>query len=242
MSSDSSVQRINWRQAVAEVALIVAGVLIALAVDNWRENEEKRDAETQYLISLKQDFESNREELEASIKEQEGIIREGDAILKMIKAGLTDETAGEFFSRISNNLYYFRDSAPTTGTYDDMLNSGRLLYIENQRLRSELASFRRTLQHIAEYESIQIQTFYFRHSPFLSKNQDKNYSTWTDDYRPPQSPFTVDTSAFATLEYWNLVIEWIYVHADVIGNYRRGVEHCDRIIQLIDSELAKKDK
>ena len=241
MNSDTSIQRINWRQALAEVTLIVAGVLIALAVDNWWEVKREREAEISYLEALKLDFLTNRESLESSIKVQQDIINNGDEILNLIKAGLSDESTGEFLSKVSN-LYLFRTWVPDTGTYEDIINSGRLLYIENVRLRKELSKFRATVASIQKFEILQTETYYERQAPFLSENQDVNFSTWSDDYRPPVSPFTADIEPFATMEYWNLVTEWIYVHVDVVSSYKDGVAHCDRILELIESELARKRK
>jgi len=240
MNSKTAVQRINWRQAIAEVAMIVAGILIALAVDNWWDAKLERDAEHGYLEALRQDFQTNRESLKSQIEIHENLIIQGDEILKLIQAGLNDESSKELFSKVNNSFYFFRNWIPVTGTYDDIINSGRLLYIENQQLRNELSGFRRTLESIREYEGLQTKTFYENQSPFLTKNQDVNYSTWSGDYRPPISPFSVEISPFATVEYWNLVIQWIFVHADVISNYRRGIAHCDRILELIDIELASK--
>jgi hypothetical protein len=239
VNSDTSIQRINWRQALAEVTLIVAGVLIALAVDNWWEEKREREAEISYLEALKLDFLTNRESLESSIKIQQDIINNGDEILNLIKAGLSDESTGEFLSKVSN-LYLFRTWVPDTGTYEDIINSGRLLYIESVQLRKELSGFRATVASIQKFETLQTETYYERQAPFLSENQDVNFSTWSDDYRPPVSLFTADIDPFATMEFWNLVVEWIYVHVDVVSSYKDGVAHCDRILELIESELARK--
>ena len=129
---------------------------------------------------------------------------------------------------------------PVTVTYDDIINSGRLLYVENQQLRIELSRFRKSLELVRQMERLQAETFYERQMPFLAENQDTNYSTWSEVYRPPVSPFSVDTAPFATLKYWNLVVEWIYVHVDVITNYRRAVADCDRILEIIENELESK--
>jgi len=240
VNSDTSVQKINWRQALAEVTLIVAGVLIALAVDSWWEDKREREAEISYLEALKRDFLTSRESLESSIKEHQDIINVGDEILKLINAGLSDESSGEFFSQF-DNLYQFRTWAPDTGTYDDIINSGRLLYIQNTQLRKELSGFRTTVARIQKYEILQTETFYERQAPFLTENRKSNFS-WTDEYRSPVSPFIVGIEPFATLEFWNLVAEWIGVHIDVVSNYRDGIAHCDRILELIDLELARKRK
>lgn len=81
MNSNSSVQKINWRQAIAEMTLIIAGVLIALAVDSrWDERLERR-AEISYLESLRQDFEANQASLLPQIQARLDLIAVGDDIL-----------------------------------------------------------------------------------------------------------------------------------------------------------------
>ena len=242
MVAKSFAQKINWPQAIAEVALIVTGILVALAVNSWWEDRLERQAETSYLEALNSDFQNNRESLAAAIEEQKNVISEGDQVLRLIKDGLNEETSGEFFSKVSNKLYFFFFWTPITGTYDDLVNSGRLLYIQNSQLRIEMSEFQRSLERIRQMERLQTETFYARQSPFLSEYQDKNYGNWSEAYQPPVSPYSVDTAPFETLEYWNLVVEWNYIHADIISNYRRGLAACDHIIELIEIELANKRK
>ncbi len=242
MNSKSFTQKINWPQAVAEVGLIVTGILVALAVNSWWEDRLERQAEISYLEALNSDFQSNRESLETAIEEQENVINEGDEVLNLIKAGLNEESSEEFFSKIGNKLYFFRNWTPFTGTYDDLISSGRLLYIQNSQLRNEMSEFRKSLELVRQMERLQTETFYARQSPFLAKYRDLNYSTWSESYKPPASPFFADIGSFATLEYWNLVVEWIYVHADIITNYKRRLADCNRILELIEVELANKHK
>jgi hypothetical protein len=240
MSMKTFAEKINWPQAVAEISLIVLGILVALAVNNWWEDRLVRQAEIRYLEALNSDFQSNLESLEAAIVKQENVIVAGDEVLKLIKAGLDEESSEAFFSKIGNELYFFHDWTPVTGTYDDLISSGRLLYIHNSELRKELSEFRKSLERIREMERLQTETFYARQSPFLSKYQDVNYYNWSEDYKPPVSPYTAKASSFATLEYWNLVVEWIYIHADIISDYRRKVADCHRILELIETELVNK--
>jgi hypothetical protein len=89
-------------------------------------------------------------------------------------------------------------------------------------------------------EELQAETYYQRHAPFLEGVQNTDHMTWVEDYRPPNIPFSVDTEPFATHRFWTLVVEWIYVHQDVITNYRRAISQCDAILELIESELATK--
>jgi hypothetical protein len=238
MKNGLFAQKINWPQAIAEVVLIIAGILIALAVEGWWEDRQEREAEINYLQALKSDFEANRKSLEAAIEKQEEIVNAGDEVLNLIKGGLDEESSDEFFSKVGNTVYFFKNWTPVNGTYGDLISSGRLLYVRNGRLRSELAEFNRSLEKTAQMEQLQTETFYARQSPFLAKNQDVNHFTWSDIYKPPISPFSVDTAPFTTLEFWNLLVEWIYIHVDIISNYQSSLDRCDRILDLIEIEMA----
>ena len=49
--------------AIGEVVLVVIGILIALQIDNWNENQRIRYIEQQYLLALKEEFNYNKIEL-----------------------------------------------------------------------------------------------------------------------------------------------------------------------------------
>ena len=242
MIAKSFAQKINWPQAIAEVALIVTGILVALAVNSWWEDRLERQAEISYLEALRSDYQSNRESLEAAIERQKSVINVGDQVLRLMKAGLNEDSSEEFYSIVGNKLYFFHNWTPVTGTYDDLVNSGRLLYIQNSQLRIEMSEFQGSLERVRQMERLQTETFYARQSPFLVENQDVNYHNWSEAYQPPVSPYSVDIAPFATLKYWNLVVEWIYIHADIISNYTQRLADCERIIELIEIELANKRK
>jgi hypothetical protein len=45
-----------------------------------------------------------------------------------------------------------------------------------------------------------------------------------------------------TREFWNLVSDWMGGLYDVIRNYERAINDGNDILDLIDVELAKKDR
>jgi len=89
MNAEANRLRVNWRQAIAEVSLIMVGILGALAVDSWWDERAERVAEVEYLQSLKADFEANREGLNASIETQRRRIDIGKEIHSIIQSSLT---------------------------------------------------------------------------------------------------------------------------------------------------------
>jgi hypothetical protein len=243
LSRATPVRRVNWHQATAEVALILIGVLAALAVDNWWvAQQENKEART-YLEALLADFQENRQSLQEAVEVQKNIIGFGDEILRLLSEGLGDENADVFFERF-RDFYYFKRWAPITGTYDDLVGSGKLLLISNLSLRNELSAFQRILASIREFEGLQSETYYEIQAPFANKHFDGTenfylaHSTWLDNDQPPQFPYEFDLAPYNSTEYWNLVVAWMWVHADVVTYYRNGISACDQIIELIEAELA----
>ena len=51
------IKSINYKYFITELFIVVVGILIALTLNNWREDNENRKREQFYLTSLKTDFE-----------------------------------------------------------------------------------------------------------------------------------------------------------------------------------------
>ena len=54
--------------AIGEIVLVVLGILIALQINNWNQNQKTKDVERQYLQSLQEEFNDNLESLEEVMK------------------------------------------------------------------------------------------------------------------------------------------------------------------------------
>ena len=55
--------------AIGEIVLVVIGILIALSINNWNENQKKTLLENQYLIRLKEEAKWNIQQIEENKKE-----------------------------------------------------------------------------------------------------------------------------------------------------------------------------
>ena len=184
---------------------------------------------------------ANKKSLTTEIEYQKGLVAIGDELLRIIQVGDIHKNPDDFTSKVGE-FYFFGYWTPVLGTYDDLINSGRFLYIENRQLRRQLSAFYRLLDTVRRLEALLPETYYQRHAPFLEGIQDTNTLTWPGDYRTPRIPFPANTDPFATHRFWSLVVEWMYVHQDVITNYQRAIVQCDAILELIAEELETKRK
>jgi hypothetical protein len=240
MTSKAKTGKVNWYQAIAEVALIILGILGALAVDSWWDERSQQGAEIDYLKSLRTDFISTRLSLSEEIEVEKRILGIGKEIHANIATGLSQISTEELVNKISD-FYWFSawEWEPVTATYDELIGSGHLEYIQNKSLRIGLAQFRHLVGQLNDYRETQISTWQMTHRPFFYEHLIVSDMDWTGDYRPV-SPFKNDVSELESKQFWNLVSDWMVSHNTMLWRYQKALESCDKIIAIIDSELATK--
>lgn len=240
MNTDAKTRRVNWHQAIAEVALIILGLLGALAVNSWWDEKAKREAEIDYLESLRADFIATRDSLNREIEWEQRLIGDGKDIHANIASGLTQLSSEEFLQKISD-FYWFSswEWEPITATYDELVGSGRLEYIQSQTLRIMMGQYVHGVERLIDYRGRQITEWQLSHRPFVYKHVIVSDLGWTGDYQPV-SPFKNSYSELESKEFWNLVSDWMGWHNTILMNYQRVLEDGEEILELIDSELAKK--
>ena len=142
---------IPWARFGFEGILIVSSILIALAVDSWREHRSEREDEQQVLASLLVEFQRNRTELDRSLDSMTVSLAASERIMGFAGKTLTDDdqavieqSLNEFFS------YYTFD--PSTGALDSLLSSGELDLLLNLELRGKLAGWSGLMSDYKEEE------------------------------------------------------------------------------------------
>ena len=229
--------QINWRQAFVEVALIGTGVLIALAVDSWWDERQERTAEIQYLQSLKTDLLANRAELQVRIEGEQGLIERGKRLHEFVESDAAGLSLSEL-NELIGGMYFLNTWMPITGTYEEMLGSGRLLYIRNPLLRNKLSQYAHVSSGVRDVENNSWTNWYFEQSPYLREHLAVSQFGWIGDYYS-SPPFDVDVQDLRTLEFHNLVSSWMVARYDISINYRRVIAAGEEALELIDLELDR---
>ena len=138
------------RYAIGEVILVVFGILIALQVNNWNEYRKEKIEEKKILLSLHNEISNNLESLKVVIKEKNNIIDVNQYIINN-----TDKN-GEWKSTKSlDSLMNFISLSgwifvPQNGVLNEIINSGKLLLIENDLIKNEIASLPQLLSLMIE--------------------------------------------------------------------------------------------
>ena len=238
MTTERKTRKVNWHQAIAEVALIILGILGALAVDSWWDERSERQAEVDYLESLKADFIANGESLKREIEWEERLIGNGKDIHANIASDLSELSPDEFLQKITD-FYWFSAFRwePVTATYDELIGSGHLDYIQSQTLRTKLGQYKHSVGRLIDYRGRQISEWQGSHRQFVYEHLVVSDLGWAGDYQPV-SPFENNYSELNSKEFWNLVSAWMSWHNTMLWLYQGLLEKCEEILELIDSELA----
>lgn len=120
--------------AIGEIILVVIGILIALQINNWKE-QKKNDTEKRIVISnLNREFNQNKIGLKTNIKRLEECYKSTDFLVKLI--GLKkDEIQKHNIDSIMYWSFEYERFSPSENAIIDLIQSGRLQLIKNESLK-----------------------------------------------------------------------------------------------------------
>ena len=158
------------KYGIGEVVLVVLGILLALQVNNWNEKRKLIKEEKKTLLSFHNEVSNNLNILERSIVEKQKIIEANNEILKYIgpnEKWLSEESLDSLMYHITVSGWIF---VPEDGVLNEIINSGKLSIIQDEKIKNEVASLPQLLSLILEEDRLYRDDLHQYFLPFLSKN------------------------------------------------------------------------
>jgi len=150
--------------SIGEIVLVVVGILIALQINNWNEGRKDRIQEQVLLEQLHREYNSNLIQLDEKIEIRKRVINACSKLFKSI-----DEP--ELFQ--TDSLITQTGALGTAATFDpivnDLISSGKLQLITNQRLKELLTLWTTEVVQLTEEE---INYYEFRNNEYRSYIQE----------------------------------------------------------------------
>lgn len=146
--TDSLVGR-RWGFFFAELILVVAGILGALAIDGWISDSRDRQTEDVYLELLVRDIQEIRHQVDLQIEfEKEQIETATTAYVALANSDPTTKRA-EIGSLLAL-LVSRRTLSLSSATYVQMVSSGHLQLIRDHQLRNRIVRFFAEMERIEQ--------------------------------------------------------------------------------------------
>jgi hypothetical protein len=137
-----------FKYAIGEIILVVIGILIALQINNWNENQKQNKQETVYLQNLNDDLLSQIQALETYIEFENIIIEDTDAIIKHYELNNGFHNMDSIYPKI-NDLAVRWTFNNLNVTLLEMINSGQINLISNAKLKKELIEFNQLINRFS---------------------------------------------------------------------------------------------
>lgn len=229
------------RYAVGEILLVVIGILIALQVNNWNEQQKLKASEQLVLKSLLKEFQANQELLQKTILRNQENLAIAQALGKYTGPHLpvVDETV---LSQAMVGVFkYMVNYLPSMGTLYDIINSGKLSLITNQELRSELAAFEAETDNVHRQESDVKKEQDAAHAFFITNGNFRRHLNVINDALIEPTPSQFPKNDFKFLEnpeFENHLYYYIVTAANLDKNFYTPLKaKQNSIIRLIQKEI-----
>ena len=142
--------QLNWRSAIGEFAIILLGVLAALAVDNWNSDRKDRVLAREYLLSLLEDFEADRYSLNSAMRRSEEIASAQQTVLSIAESRQFGITPSDFVYALSE-VGLLVLATHSRRTVNDLMSTGNLQIIESDEVRTALANYYGWIERRAQW-------------------------------------------------------------------------------------------
>lgn len=135
------LSKLNWSYGFGELIIVVAGVLIALAVDQWNQERvlraDERDAIASFLSELQEDLDLFGFLLQI-VDEKEDSLRR---VREVLSRGGTDEPRQLLIDIMRGANLGWNQGLANRATFDDLVGSGRLGIILDAEVRFAIADY-----------------------------------------------------------------------------------------------------
>ncbi len=230
--------------AIGEIVLVVIGILIALQINNWNENQKDRQAENQALINLKLEFDENQNHLDGLMKRRQSQEKQCRTYIALITDPSIPISQKISASPPSTNAITWRVK---TTVLNSLVNTGGIDRIQNDSLKFLLTNWPTLVDRFNEIENRfvhsidKISDYEDNVTPASVVNKgDYREGEWPGNYYPPGIEETLGPMKKKLIEdikYYNLLANLtnnLYVYS-IHGTRLRN--NYERISKLIIEEL-----
>lgn len=144
--------------AIGEIVLVVIGILIALQINNWNEEQKNGDLEITYLKGIQSNLANDIEELNRHFKADTLKLDALSFLLRTTEAGLINQQVQSY---ISNALYVLRDHwfEGQNVVFEDMKSAGKLNLLQSEKIKLSIQIYYRLFEEIIKQEDINNQFY-----------------------------------------------------------------------------------
>ncbi|MBO0341343.1 MAG: DUF6090 family protein [Allomuricauda sp.] len=215
--------------AIGEIILVVIGILIALRINNWNENQKLLQEEKATLASLKLEFQKNLTQLEVDIQAVEAFISAGNKILEHTGPDYEFGTLQHVDSLISVTPR-MAVWDPSLYTLNNIKSSGKLSSLSNEELKILLIEWESFYSNLLDWGSFYVErgNTYF---DYLMEHSNNRNLSMIGPIQFSKSKFDLSNEALLRQpEFENILVHRVTHNAFMFGFYQEAKARLTAII------------
>ena len=230
--------------AVGEILLVVIGILIALQINNWNEENKVYKKQANYLVLIKDEMSNNLDALryeKQRLNEALQGLREIIAFSNQPVSEITEKELSSAWVKVFSKSIRFRYE---DGALTELISSGVLKEIKNDSIRNALAAWEGAIQKVQVQEE-EIRSYIQKGNDYLESNgsvrmiiDENNGNGWwrIDKLKSPVSnKFLLDAQ-----EFENIIVFAVGTGQALHDSQYKVIEQeMEWLINKIDNELDK---
>ena len=235
-----------FKYAIGEIVLVVIGILIALQINNWNENQKRKTLEIKHLKELKSDIIETLKDVKTDVRLHNKDIQSNlyvqDFFFKNID--YHDSLAYHFYRCLEDYQLY-----PKTSALESIKSTG-LDIISNDSLRLGLTDFFQIqIKDVSDHGRVSQGSNNFRnkllpyvenHFKLIDKPIKKNGDWYNLIKYPPKQWEVIDINALQNDYKLHLVLNKTLMRRQGVATRLMVVnENGLKLLELIDSEILK---
>ena len=136
----SAFKRQDWATVIIEFLLVIAGVLIALQVNNWNAARSDRTLEQQYLIRLHDEIYISDQALQERYRYKLSISNDLDYVVRYFHGLAGNQNPTNIHCRALQQSHRFSDPEADLPVVSELMATGHLDLIEDNDLRAAIST------------------------------------------------------------------------------------------------------
>ena len=232
------------KYAIGEIVLVVIGILIALSINTWNENNKSETEASFQLSKLRDNLYSDKKQIKTAISSDSIYINNLIFCLKVLSNEI--EAPQEEFLHRSQYISSIMSFDPTRATFDGLISSGKIELISNQNLLEDLFSYYNSNTYtswdsaLKDYSRNVIMPYFlgFDHIPNVTDEQEGQNFTQFDI-----SKFSVPKKTIEDYKSNLFILNGLRKKIELFEGQKYAYEELlkviDSLIYRIDIELGK---
>ena len=223
-----------FKYAVGEIVLVVIGILIALQINNWNENQKSIKKGREILVDLRGNLESNTIQFHEDIEVTKAIINSIDIVLNNVTTvKIYNDSLGKHLRRVT----YWETSRWKSTGYKAIISNGVDIINSKELQEAIIDLYEITYPEIAEYTRLSEGNFPTI-LPIWLELVERESTDFKNYYEHNSRPFNyqeiIDSRMFKS------ILTFLRSQRVIDIQLRIGaIEKNQELIKLIDKELLK---